>query len=202
MVIIIIIIIAVSQGGNKLGIGPKIPETTTTNPATTSPEEVAPSKSVVTLATATPEVIQQATSVAIGTSLVTTDNKVITPTGAPVKLNVMPSSADAPKESAPVKGNVTASANTIKVSVSSAGFVPKEFTVKEGQLVNFTLTSTDDYTHVWLLEDPALVGTVLGVAGGETRIKSWNAPKKGEYTFRCDIPGHSARGETGKMIVN
>lgn len=203
VVVIVIIIFAVSQKGkNIINPATKIPETTNNNPATTTPEEIAPSKSVVTLATATPEIIKAATSTAYGTSLVTADNKVITPTGAPVKLNVMPSSADAPTESAPIKGTVVANANTIKVSVSSAGFVPNEFTVKEGQLVNFTLTSTDTFTHVWLLEDPALIGTVLGVAGGETRMKSWNAPKKGTYTFRCDIPSHAARGEVGKMIVN
>lgn len=206
LVVIVIVIIAIvaSKKGTSIITPPvKVPETTNNNPATTTPEEIAPSKSVVTLATATPEVIQGAASVAVGTSLVTKDNKVITPTGAPVKLNVMPGNADAPTESAPIKGAaaVPTDSNTVKMSVSAAGFNPKEFTVKEGQLVNFVLTSTDSYTHVWLLDDNALLATVLGVAGNETRMKSWNAPKKGEYTFHCDIPGHAARGEVGKMIV-
>ncbi|MHB8903765.1 MAG: cupredoxin domain-containing protein [Patescibacteria group bacterium] len=205
IVVIVIIIFAVSQKGKNL-INPatKIPETTNNNPATTSPEEIAPSKSVVTLATATPEIIKTATSTAFGTSLVTKDNKVITPTGAPVKLNVMPGNAAAPTESAPVKGAaaIPDSVNTVKMSVSSAGFSPKEFTVKEGQLVNFVLTSGDEFTHVFRFDDDALLAAVLGVAGHETRVKSWNAPKKGTYTFRCDIPSHAARGEVGKMIVN
>ena len=51
------------------------------------------------------------------------------------------------------------------------------------------------------LLDQALMAAALGTAGGETRVKSWNAPKKGEYTFRCSIPGHASRGEVGKMIV-
>jgi uncharacterized cupredoxin-like copper-binding protein len=203
LAIVIVIIVVQSKNGNLGNPEAKIPEKEANVPtATTSPEEVAPSKSVVSLATVTPETMETATSVANGTSLVTEDNKVVTPAGTPVKLNVMPSSVDAPKESSPVAASqVKDSANNIKVSVSAAGFSPKTFTVKEGQLVNFVLTSTDDFTHVWLLDDTALIGTVLGVAGGETRIKSWNAPKKGTYTFHCDIPGHKDRGEVGTMIV-
>lgn len=171
--------------------------------ATTSEDEVAPSKNAIEMTeNVTPEIIQEAVQIAPGTSLVTKDNVVITPEGAPVKLNVMPASPEAPKESAPIKlDSVPDNATNIKISVSSAGFVPNTFTVKEGQLVNFILTSTDNFTHVWLPDDMSLVATALGVAGGETRMKSWNAPKKGTYTFRCDIPGHAARGEVGTMIV-
>ena len=134
--------------------------------------------------------------------MVTQDNIVVTPQGTPVKLNVMPSSADAPKTSAPVDINsIPDNANTIKISVSAAGFVPNTFTVKEGQLVDFVLTSTDNFTHTWMLDDPSLTGTILGVAGHETRMKLWNAPQKGTYSFSCVVPGHAARGETGKMIV-
>jgi len=202
-VILIAIVVILLKGGSNV-TGPtsdNIPEITNNNPATTSPDEIAPSVSVVTLTTSTPEVIEASVSVATGTSLVTKENKVITAEGTPVKLNVMPASPDAPTESAPIQGTVADAANTVKLSVSAAGFVPKELRVKEGQLVNFVLTSTDDYTHVWLPDDKALIATVLGVAGHETRMKSWNAPKKGTYTFRCDVPGHAGRGETGSLIV-
>lgn len=205
VVAILIIVVAINQGQkNGTGTNEGQAPTTTQNPtATTSAEEVAPSKSVTPQATATPEVLQAAKAMATGTSLITKSNIVVTPQGAPVKLNVMPSSQDAPKESAPVASStIPNSANTVKISVGSGGFSPRDFTVKAGQLVNFVLTSTDDYTHVWLLDDPSLVGTVLGVAGHETRIKSWNAPKKGSYPFHCDIPGHAGRGETGTMTVN
>lgn len=201
-VVVIIIIVAASQGKKtQTSVAPTTPNRAEST-ATTSEEELAPSKDVVSLATATPEIIMESITVATGTSLITKDNRVVTPEGTPVKLNVMPSSAEAPKESAPISANqVPAGANTVKISVSAAGFVPSTFTVKEGQLVNFVLTSTDDFTHVFLPDDPALTATALGVAGNETRVKSWNAPKKGTYTFRCDIPGHAARGEVGKMIV-
>lgn len=206
ILVVAIIVVAVAMQANK-GIKVNnqdavIPQKETGPVATTSPDEIAPSKSVVSQAPTTPEVLKEATAVATGTSLITKENKVVTPTGAPVKLNVMPSSQEAPKESAPVALNkIPESSNNVKISVSAAGFSPNTFTVKEGQLVNFVLTSTDDFTHVWLFDDSALIGTVLGVAGKETRVKSWNAPKKGEYTFHCDIPGHKERGEVGKMIV-
>lgn len=197
-IIALVIIVAASQSRKLKQAGPNTVMPSVTPPA----DEVAPSKGAIEMASVTPEVIKESVAIASGTSLITKDEIVITPEGAPVKLNVMPSSADAPKESAPIDvTKVTASENTIKISVSAAGFVPNTFTVKEGQLVNFVLTSTDEFTHVWLPDDMSLIATALGTAGGETRVKSWNAPKKGEYTFRCDIPGHAARGEVGKMIV-
>lgn len=199
-IIVIVIIVAISQSKKiqKSGGAGKVTMPT----ATTSPEEIAPSKDVIEMATATPEIFEDAIQIASGTSLITKDNVVITPEGAPVKLNVMPSSVEAPKESAPIDvTKVTAGENNIKVSVSAAGFVPNTFTVKEGQLVNFVITSTDEFTHVFEFDDQALMAAALGTAGGETRVKSWNAPKKGEYTFRCSIPGHASRGEVGKMIV-
>lgn len=206
-VIAIIIIVAVSQGKqtNQTAndVNNQAAQTQATNAtATPATNEVAPSKSAVAMATVTPEIISTAVQIAPGASLITKDNKVITPEGTPVKLNVLPSSSEAPKESAPVSvSQIPSGSNTVKLSVSMAGFSPNTFTVKEGQLVNFALTSTDEFTHVWLSDDKALTGTILGVAGHETRIKSWNAPKKGTYTFRCDIPGHAARGEVGTMIV-
>ncbi len=196
--LIVVLMLWKKDSGVTPGSRVTIPERT----ATTSESEVAPSKDVIDVATVTPEVLEKATSSAAGTNRVTEDNIVITEEGAPVKLNVMPSDVAAPKESAPISlEDVKDDANTVKLSVSAAGFEPKEFRVKQGQLVNFTLTSTDGFTHVWLPDDMALIGTALGVAAGETRMKSWNAPARGEYTFRCDIPGHASRGETGKMIV-
>lgn len=197
-IIALVIIVAASQSRKLKQAGPD----TVMPSVTPSADEVAPSKNAIEMASVTPEVIMESVAIASGTSLITKDEIVITPEGAPVKLNVMPSSIEAPKESAPIDvTKVAASENTIKISVSAAGFTPNSFTVKEGQLVNFVLTSTDEFTHVWLPDDMSLIATALGTAGGETRVKSWNAPKKGEYTFRCDIPGHAARGEVGKMIV-
>jgi len=146
--------------------------------------------------------VKTAQAVATGSSLVTSNNIVVTPQGTPVKLNVVPASSQAPKESIPLQAKqIKNTANTVRMSISAAGFVPNTFTVKAGQLVNFVLTSTDNYTHVFMFDNPSLTAAVLGVAGHETREKSWNAPKPGVYPFKCAVPGHAARGEVGKMIV-
>jgi plastocyanin len=206
VVVIAVVVIAAIQT-KKVGLSTSTVKTPTqtVNPATTTPDEIAPSKNVVSTATVTPEVLQAAVQIASGTDLITKDNQVVTPQGVPVKLNVLPSSLAAPQESAPIaKANVAIiakAANAVNISISAAGFVPNTFTVKAGQLVNFILTSTDDFTHVFLFDDSSLMGSALGVAGHETRTKSWNAPAKGTYTFHCDLPGHAARGEVGKMIV-
>lgn len=205
LVIAVIVVAAIQSKKSGPSVGTVQTPTQAENPATSTPDEVAPSKSVVNAATATPEIMATAVQVAPGANLITKDNKVVTEAGTPVKLNVMPSSSEAPKESAPIaKASVAAiasKANSVNISVSAAGFSPNTFTVKSGQLVNFVLTSTDAFTHVFVPDDMSLIGIALGVAGGETRAKSWNAPAKGTYTFRCDIPGHVSRGEVGKMIV-
>lgn len=202
LIVAAVIIFAFIQSKNNQEAAPVAGQIQSIETATSSVEEIAPSKNSIEMEAVTPEIVQEAVQIAPGTSLVTKDNIVITQEGTPVKLNVMPSSSEAPKESAPIKiESVPDNASMVKISVSSAGFVPNTFTVKEGQLVNFILTSTDNFTHVWLPDDLSLIATALGVAGGETRMKSWNAPTKGTYTFKCDIPGHAGRGEVGTMIV-
>jgi len=96
VVVAVIIIAAASQskksttpnGGTSKQVQTSMPA------ATTSPEEVAPSVDVTKMATATAEIVKTSSQVASGTSLITKDNKVITPEGTPVKLNVMPSSSE------------------------------------------------------------------------------------------------------------
>ena len=202
ILIIVLIAFSPSRRPAPFADAPSVP-TTPISAVEQADNEVAPSKGVISSEAVTPESLQEARSVAVGTSLITEDLKVVTPAGEPVKLNVQPSAPEAPKESAPIASAdaVADDAYTVKLSVSSAGFVPDTFTVKSGQLVNFVLTSTDDFTHVFVFDDKALLATALGVAGGETRVKSWNAPAPGEYTFRCDVPGHKNRGEVGTMIV-
>ncbi|MFA6995620.1 MAG: cupredoxin domain-containing protein [Patescibacteria group bacterium] len=205
VLVVLVVLLALDQrqkigaGKNNQGSGASVPVQSLT---TASPEELAVSKGVIPLATATPETLKTAQAVASGASLITASNIVVTPQGTPVKLNVAPASFDAPTESAPVaSSSIPNNANTIKMTISAAGFTPNTFTVKAGQLVNFALTSTDNFSHIWMPDDPALTGTILGVAGMETRMKSWNAPKKGTYPFHCVVPGHAARGEAGTMIV-
>ena len=88
------------------------------------------------------------------------------------------------------------------LDVSANGFVPNIFTVKAGEAITIALTSTDQWSHNINFSDPSLQAAETSVSAGTTRAFSFNAPSvKGEYNFSCSIPGHAARGEVGKMIV-
>jgi len=97
-----------------------------------------------------------------------------------------------------------ASTNEIKLQMGNNRITPAAFSVTRGQSVTLSVTSVDDKTHVFKLKNPALgLGWVtVGVKPGDTKSIMFNAPNKpGNYEFYCDVPGHSAAGETGKMIV-
>lgn len=91
----------------------------------------------------------------------------------------------------------------VKLVVTAQGFSPDRFEVKKGEEVTLSVTSGDQWTHVFKFKDPSLAATVaVGVAPGETRAITFFAPsEKGEYEFFCDVPGHEGRGEKGVMIV-
>ena len=118
------------------------------------------------------------------------------PVGTPEWLN-----PDKPMESPPVEENKIPK-TAIKIGVSAAGFSPKTFEVKAGQTVILSVSSKDQWTHVFKFRDTSLSNIAVGVAPGETRMITFITPKKiGDYEFFCDVPGHTNRGEVGKMIV-
>lgn len=150
-----------------------------------------------------PEAIKDARKITEQTNYITKDNIVVTDSGEAVKMNIDPVSSDAPQESKNLSAeDVPNDEYTVKLSVSASGFSPNTFTVSPGQLVNLVLTSADTTAHILKFEDENLLGALLGVAKGETKMKVWNAPTTpGEYRFFCSIPGHEKRGEVGIMIV-
>lgn len=129
------------------------------------------------------------------------ENVVVTPTGEATKNDVAPMSPNAPQQTPPIsKQDLPSSAKSL--SVSASGFSPNSFEVKAGSPVVLSLTGTDSTPHVLMFDDPVLSAVVVGVGLGETRAITFNAPTTpGEYSFRCDVPGHAVRGEVGKMIV-
>lgn len=129
------------------------------------------------------------------------ENVVVTPTGEATKNDVAPMSSNAPQQTPPLaQGDLPSS--TKKLDVSATGFSPSSFEVKAGAPVILSLTGKDATPHVLMFDDGALSAVVVGVGPGETRAITFNAPATaGEYSFRCDVPGHAVRGEVGKMIV-
>lgn len=90
----------------------------------------------------------------------------------------------------------------VKMGVTAQGFSPSSFEVRKGEKIFLAVTSQDEWTHVFKFKDESLVKVAVGVAPGETRAITFYAPSEsGEYEFFCDVPGHEARGEKGKMIV-
>ncbi len=144
---------------------------------------------------------QSASTLTPGTSPISETGKVVTPTGEQVKLNVTPGTPEAPQQSNPIASLKDLPPQTIKLSVSAAGYSPSSFTVKSGAAVTLAVTSADTQTHIFMFDDASLSAVAVGVGPGETRAITFNALKSGEYAFRCDVPGHKARGEIGKMIV-
>lgn len=143
----------------------------------------------------------QGTVAAPGASAVTEEGVVLNARGEEAKNDVVPGSPEAPQQSNPISVEEVPS-SAVKVSVSSSGFLPAELSVNKGQPVTISVTSVDNQTHVFAFKDPLLQAVAVGVAPGETRVLTFNAPTKaGEYVFFCNVPGHEARGEVGKMIV-
>lgn len=146
--------------------------------------------------------LKDAVQVVPGASPVKED-KVLTMEGKPVVNDAAPMSPQAPQQTAPIsKATVASNGSVIKIDVSANGFSPKEFTVKPGAATTIAVTSVDDFTHIFAFSDASLEAVAVGLAPGETRAITFNAPAKaGEYEFKCGVPGHAGRGEVGKMIV-
>ncbi len=137
-----------------------------------------------------------------GTSPVATSGIVMAQTGQPAKLNAIPGSSEAPQQSPSLSAKEIPS-SAIKLRVTASGFSPSSFTVKSGSVVTLSVSSGDEQTHIFAMDDPSLSALAVGIGPSDpTRVIVFNAPKAGTYGFHCDVPGHAARGETGKMIVN
>jgi len=146
----------------------------------------------------------QIVKVAPGTSGIdTTTGRVVDDQGKIISNEVPASGPGAPTPSFPLtEDQIPASA--VKMQVNSRSFTPNEFTVNRGQVVNLALTNTNETTsaEIFRFDDPILKAVVIGVAHGETKSITFNAPvTAGEYTFYSDMAGHREMGAVGKMIV-
>ncbi len=136
-----------------------------------------------------------------GTSPVAPSGEVIAPSGKPADNSSVPGSQTAPQQSAPLAAKEIPP-QAVKLSVSASGFSPSSFSVSAGKAVTLSLTGADEQTHVFRFDDPSLNAVAIGIGPGQTRVITFNAPDKaGTYSFHCDVPGHTARGEKGTMTV-
>lgn len=147
----------------------------------------------------------QVVTVANGTSPINiATGKVVTKTGEVATNNVAPGIGNAPTESFPITATTTLPKSTIKLAVTSSSFTPKEFTVNRGQAVSLAITNANEttYSEVFRFDDPSLSAVAIGLAKGETKTISFNAPDKaGSYVFYSSMFDHRAQGAVGTMIV-
>jgi plastocyanin len=144
-------------------------------------------------------------TVAPGTSPININSgEVVTKTGEVAKNDSKPGLQDAPQSSFPIEDLNAIPKSTIKLDVTSNSFTPKEFTVKKGQAVSLAITNVNEstYSETFFFDDASLSAVAVGVAKGQTKTITFNAPDKaGEYTFYSNMFDHRAQGAEGKMIV-
>jgi uncharacterized cupredoxin-like copper-binding protein len=163
--------------------------------------EELPEKVESTITTETGQIIPEGSHVDVPGANPIKDDVVVTSVGEVVQNDAEPMAPEAPQQTEALDKE-SLPESVIKLGVSAAGFSPSSFEVKAGAPVSLAVSSTDDFTHVFLFDDPSLSAVALGLGPQETRAITFNAPSQaGEYFFHCDVPGHAARGETGKMIV-
>ena len=140
--------------------------------------------------------------VAPGASLVTGEGEVLAKTGEVAENDAVPGTKEAPKPSQILtEEQIPEEALVINIS-KEAGFEPKQFRVKPGQIVTIALTSIDNSVHGFRFTDKMLTAVAVSVNPGETRAITFKAPEMlGEYPFHCTAPGHKRKGEIGSMIV-
>lgn len=108
--------------------------------------------------------------------------------------------ANNPSQSSPLEQSEVPK-EAIKVFITEQGITPASFEANAGEEVMLSVSSGDQWTHIFKFKSDALKDVAVGVGPKETRAISFLAPEKGEYEYYCDVPGHIERGEKGVMIV-
>ncbi len=111
----------------------------------------------------------------------------------PVAKTVVPTPAPAPV-STPAKETI----KEFTITAKDWQFAPNNITVKKGDKVRLTITSTD-VTHSFMLKDYNL--NVM-LEPGQTQTVEFVADKAGTFNFRCGVPcGEGHRDMTGTLTV-
>lgn len=139
--------------------------------------------------------------VADGSSAIKSDTgEVVTEDGRKANNSAEAGTPDAPSQSFSTNEDDLPE-STIKMKITPTGIEPAEFTVSPGQAVSLSVTAAGDATEIFRFDDESLKGVAVGVAPGETRAITFNAPEAGEYTYYSDVANHRGRGAEGTMIV-
>ncbi len=86
----------------------------------------------------------------------------------------------------------------VPVEMTSFSYSPEEFRFKNGDVVEFRLSSRD-IEHTFTVK---ALGIDWRIRGGGTGTRTFTFSTPGEYKLVCTIPGHEAAGMVGTVIVN
>lgn len=89
-------------------------------------------------------------------------------------------------------------AASLRAEATEFGFSPARLEATVGEAVNIELSNEGALLHD--LSIPEL-GFQIVAAPGEVAVGGLNVPDPGEYRFLCTVPGHSAAGMVGVLVV-
>jgi len=97
----------------------------------------------------------------------------------------------------PEKHAVLEPNQTLQMNAFSMGFDPKVITVKKGQKVEMSIKNLD-VVHAFDIDE---FDVHMALLNGKTTNVSFVAGKVGNFSFYCNVPGHTEAGMKGKLIV-
>lgn len=107
----------------------------------------------------------------------------------------------APEEVTPASEEVTfpSAIKEITVSGTEYSFSPPSIIVSAGEKVKIIFRNEGRVIHDLVIKE-LNVGTRM-IGSGQTDTVEFTAPTSGTYTFICSVPGHTAAGMRGDLIV-
>lgn len=105
----------------------------------------------------------------------------------------------AKKETAPTvaKGEVKEFTTTAYYDEAGVWYSLKEMRVKKGDMVRVKATNTKGM-HDFVIDE---LGVKKELPLNEEVVIEFTADKSGEFVYYCSKPGHRAKGQWGKLIV-
>jgi len=133
-----------------------------------------------------------------GANPISSNNVVLTPTGAPTDSAARSIATNAPKQTG-FLNKATLPKTLAQITIAHNKFTPSTIITQAGAPTSFALTSGDNLVHVLNFKDPSLAAIIILVGPGQTKAITFNAPQKpGSYIFYDSTPGAHA---TGTLIV-
>lgn len=96
------------------------------------------------------------------------------------------------------RGATTAGPNAIVLSAQQMRFGQEEIHLQVGQTVTFVLDNRDLYPHSF---DADGLELHVPMPSKGTATATFTATRPGVFDFYCAVPGHTAAGMAGKIIV-